>query len=538
MNTIDGNITFDIAVGKFQMISYVFHLGSQLILWAILISSVKEYSVNGFNVQRLLPSRKQNRINGRGSSNTRVVLDAKKPPTQGVDLEEIEAFESRLEELEQGNDVSEEDDLDFDYVEPSADVRIVTIPSEIHNKRIDAALAELLEPSISRSICGHLVTDGRVSCISSEDGLEVKSEELIDRKSFRVEKDMILKVSLPVEEKPNEIVAQNLALDILFEDEHMIVLNKAANMVVHPAAGNWDGTVVNGLAYYLPRSTLGRGDFLDAEGRAMASGNSKVMLEDGQAIEESQTVSFRPGIVHRLDKGTTGCLVVAKTSQALTALSEAFAARQVKKTYLAVTVGNPGQNIKIDKPIGRHPIHRQRMRVVPDPHQKNSRFRKMTPKDLVLKDRPPSQAGRRALSFVDTLAFDGKLALVRVKIETGRTHQVGTSFYLRMSLTFALSILIIVANGIILQIRVHLQDRHTPIYGDNVYGLSDWNKRLLKMHQIDHPLLHAYKLQLKHPITGEVMHFTAPMDPDMERIATTVVPPGSEQELSELLDWD
>jgi 23S rRNA pseudouridine1911/1915/1917 synthase len=119
--------------------------------------------------------------------------------------------------------------------------------------------------------------------------------------------------------------------------------------------------------------------------------------------------------------------VVAKTSRALTALSEAFAAREVKKTYLAITVGNPGENVKIDKPIGRHPMHRQRMRVVPDPHQKNSRFRKMTPTDRDLRERPPSQTGRRALSFVDTLAFDGKLGLVRVKIETGRTHQVSFS---------------------------------------------------------------------------------------------------------------
>ena len=128
--------------------------------------------------------------------------------------------------------------------------------------------------------------------------------------------------------------------------------------------------------------------------------------------------SFRPGIVHRLDKGTTGILVVAKTEPALVKLSEAFAARNVKKTYLAIAVGNPGDNITIDKPIGRHPVHRQRMRVVPDPHR-NHRSR-----SIQKPTKTPTQSGKRALSFVHTIAFDGKLSLAQVKIETGRTHQI------------------------------------------------------------------------------------------------------------------
>ena len=92
-------------------------------------------------------------------------------------------------------------------------------------------------------------------------------------------------------------------------------------------------------------------------------------------------------------------------------------------------------------------------------------------------------------------------------------------------------------NECLLQIRVHLQDRHTPIYGDDVYGLSDWNKRLANTHQIERPLLHAYKLSLYHPISGEPMEFTAPLDDDMMRIANTIVPPGSEEDLSSLLNW-
>ena len=207
---------------------------------------------------------------------------------------------------------------------------------------------------------------------------------------------------------------------------------------------------------------------------------------------------------------------MAKTTQALTKLSEAFAERTVKKTYLAVTVGNPGKQVKIDKPIGRHPIHRQRMRVVPDPHRKDSSG--MTPQErkrLRMMEaalasgksagtKPIaslSQSGRRALSYVDTLAFDGKLSLARVKIETGRTHQI----------------------------RVHLQDRHTPIYGDDVYGIADWNKRLKKAHGIERPLLHAFRLELHHPITDEPMVFEAPMADDMQKLARTIWQEGPEK---------
>lgn len=89
-----------------------------------------------------------------------------------------------------------------------------------------------------------------------------------------------------------------------------------------------------------------------------------------------------------------------------------------------------------------------------------------------------------------------------------------------------------------LQIRVHLQDRHTPIYGDEVYGLPDWNKRLSKSHQISRPLLHAYKLFINHPVTDELMEFTAPLDSDMMCIANTIVPPGRNEELASLLSWD
>mmetsp|Transcript_10846 Transcript_10846/g.15512 ORF Transcript_10846/g.15512 Transcript_10846/m.15512 type:complete len:162 (+) Transcript_10846:928-1413(+) len=145
------------------------------------------------------------------------------------------------------------------------------------------------------------------------------------------------------------------------------------------------------------------------------------------------------------------------------------------------------------------------MRVVPDPHQRNSGG--FAPKDRMADNRTPSVAGRRALSFVDTITFDGKLSLVQVRIETGRTHQI----------------------------RVHLQDRHTPVYGDDIYGLSDWNSRLSKVHKINRPLLHAYTLEIDHPVTGERMKFRAPMAEDMEKIAVAIWPQG-EKERPDLFD--
>lgn len=397
-------------------------------------------------------------------------------PTTDFDLEALEAFEAELDLRDSEKEEIVVEEVEEDSLE-AYEIVTVTVPSELHNKRIDAAIAALLEAkSLSRSACGNLVAAGQVYLLSNG------TRELLTRKATKVEAGQELEIHLEEADSTTEIVPQELPLDVLFEDEHMIVLNKAANMVVHPAAGNWDGTIVNALAWYLQESTHGPSELFD----------DKVADAGGDA-----SLSLRPGIVHRLDKGTTGVLVVAKTTSALTALSESFAARRVKKTYLAVTVGNPGKRVTIDKPIGRHPIYRQRMRVVPDPHKKNSSG--IAPKDRIVDPRTPSQAGRRALSFVDTLAFDGRLSLVQVRIETGRTHQI----------------------------RVHLQDRHTPIYGDDVYGLADWNKRLSKTHQISRPLLHAYQLEIEHPVTGEGMVFRAPLASDMIRIANTICPDGA-----------
>jgi len=174
-------------------------------------------------------------------------------------------------------------------------------------------------------------------------------------------------------------------------------------------------------------SPFGPGEFFTDDEETVESNNKESATKDEADINQNDAVTnsistLRPGIVHRLDKGTTGVIVVAKTSSALATLSEAFANRQVKKEYLAVTIGNPGEDQWINKPIGRHPTHRQRMRVVPDPSSSVSssgQARLTGPKSTALL----AKQGRQALSHIHTIHHDGKLSVVQVRIATGRTHQ-------------------------------------------------------------------------------------------------------------------
>jgi len=476
-------------------------------------------------------------------------LAAKPPPAASFDLQAIEAYESQLDAAEeeqqqqallllaskQQQQQQEELLLDDDDLLLSNDANdkaiiVLTVPPELDQKRIDAALAQLLadndddDNSMSRSQCGSLVANGGVSVlVVQQDGDAAaaagptKEEEIVDRKSFKVTAGQVLRVVLQSNNVNNNShrppQPQPLPLDILYEDEHMIVLNKSAGMVVHPAVGNWDGTVVNALLHYLRVDEENNNSNNSPYGAGDCFTRSNNDDDDSTTTPaSSRSLLLRPGIVHRLDKGTTGVLVVAKTSQALAALSQQFANRTVQKTYLAIAIGNPGERVVIDKPIGRHPVHRQRMRVVPNNSNNSSNSVSSN-----------SSSGRPARSLVHTLAFDGRLSLVRVRIETGRTHQI----------------------------RVHLQDRHTPIYGDEIYGRRDWNQKLVaqqykKQEQqqqqqqstdattsteqqlLLRPLLHAYQLKLQHPVTGESMVFRAPLAPDMLRLARILYPEGPE----------
>lgn len=421
------------------------------------------------------------------------------------------------------------------------DFSVYQVPPSLGGKRIDAVLVDLLNMgkddsdsqssnpiSISRSQCGTLLLSECVFVVPPGNADEFNNVWRADDVSKTVPLALIEHHGTPIQRKshmlepssiiiypsrnsllststsstllsnflsPTKIIAQNIPLDILYEDEHMIVINKQADMVVHPAAGNWDGTIVNALAYYLMNeSPFGAGELFvdDATGGVLIDScmaSNEVDVNQNDAVTNSIS-TLRPGIVHRLDKGTTGVLVVAKTSSALATLSESFADRKVKKQYLAVAIGNTGTDQWIDKPISRHPLHRQRMRVVPNPSKGQTRFI----------DTYTSNAkhGRPALSHIHTIFHDGKLSIVQVRIATGRTHQI----------------------------RVHLQDHGTPIYGDAVYGMADWNKVLSAKRGITRPLLHAQRLEIDHPVTGETLVFEAPVANDMLEVINAILPAG------------
>jgi 23S rRNA pseudouridine1911/1915/1917 synthase len=457
-----------------------------------------------------------------------LAVSARKPISRGLDLEAVEAFERLLlleeaqqkrqqqrrvgdkisfQDYESDDDEEEEFETDDDTGSEGDDSFItLEVPPELHNKRIDAALAALMPPDLelSRSLCGSLLEERRVVLVVSEkgDGGSRMKLEPIRRKSHKIHSGQVLRIALDPsrgsDTTPDYIVPQNLPLDVVYEDSYMIVLNKSPGMVVHPGAGNRDGTLVNALAYYLARNTtMGSGDYVVA-GDASAKQPSTSLLQSSVS-----TSSNRPGIVHRLDKGTSGVLVVAKTVASHAKLSEAFAQRKVRKTYLAVCAGTPlGSSsdapLIIDEPIGRHPVHRQRMRVVPEVHRDSM----VDDESLSRHRRRLGARGRRAVSIVTTVAtHGGKLSLVKVRILTGRTHQI----------------------------RVHLQHRGAPVGGDDLYGLPDWNRRLAKSHGISRPLLHAYQLELEHPATGQLMTFTAPMPLDMSRIASMIYPQGAHE---------
>jgi len=216
---------------------------------------------------------------------------------------------------------------------------------------------------------------------------------------------------------------EEIPLNIIYEDEDLVCLDKPAGLVVHPAAGNWTGTLVNALLHHAGE------------------------LSDGSH-------PLRPGVVHRLDKDTSGCILVAKNDAAHAALARQFAERTARKTYLAVVRGKPRATAGVvSGAIARHPVHRKRMAV---------------------SNRPGARAAETAWKL---LAGDGRLSLLECQPKTGRTHQI----------------------------RVHLKHLGHPIAGDRVYGGgADFPRQLL----------HAWKLAVRHPRSGREMVFCAPVPPD------------------------
>lgn len=273
-----------------------------------------------------------------------------------------------------------------------------------NGQRLDLLLAD---GDISRSQAARLIREGaaRVNGI------------VVTKPSFVAETGAKVVLTLP-EAQEFEAKAEDIPLSILYEDEALAVVNKPHGLVVHPAAGNDSGTLVNALLHHL--SSL--------------SGIGGVK---------------RPGIVHRLDKDTSGLLLVAKNDRAHLALSRALANRQIDKHYLAVVAGRIKEETgSYDGPIGRSPKDRKKMAVV--------------------------QGGREALTHYQVLRQDHTSALVLIRLVTGRTHQI----------------------------RVHFVNAHHPVLGDPIYG----HKGLPPAPRL---MLHAFRLGFAHPITGEAMAFHA-----------------------------
>lgn len=276
--------------------------------------------------------------------------------------------------------------------------------------RVDVFLAGCL-PELTRSAVQRLLAEGSVTC----GGAPV-------RKNARTEAGAVYAVTLP-EARPVETAAQDIPLDIVYEDEDVLVINKPKGLVVHPAAGHEDGTLVNALLAHCGESLSGVGG------------------------------ERRPGIVHRIDKDTSGLLVAAKNDFAHLALSAQLADHTMARTYEAVVCGNLRDDAgTVDAPIGRHPTDRKRMAVT----QKNA---------------------RRAVTHWSVIARYNGYTHIRCELETGRTHQI----------------------------RVHMAHIGHPLLGDLVYGHKRPEKGLSGQ------CLHARALRFIHPRTGKLVTFTCPL---------------------------
>lgn len=288
-------------------------------------------------------------------------------------------------------------------------------------ERLDVYLASRL-PEVSRS---------RLQQLIREQLIVVNGRPAKPRDAVRI--GDCVHISLP-EAVPDELLPQAIPLDVLYEDEELLVVNKAPGMVVHPAPGNPDGTLVNALLHH-------------CGGKLSSIGGEQ-----------------RPGIVHRLDKDTSGCLVVAKTNLAYESLVAQFAQRlTMEKIYLAVTEGTPSPAVDtVFTHIGRHPVSRQKMAVVNPPGGKTA----ITDYQVVFTE-PESRT-----------------SLVRCHLHTGRTHQI----------------------------RVHLHYKTTPIVGDPIYGKSQKRSDLP-----DRLMLHAWVLAFHHPVTRSQLRIEAPIPKEFDR---------------------
>ena len=289
-----------------------------------------------------------------------------------------------------------------------------TVSATSVGARLDAYAAECAD--ITRSAAARLIEGG---------GITVNGER--KAKNYKLRADDTVEIELP-ECEEYEAVAEDIPLDVVFEDEYIIVINKPSGMVVHPAPGNYTGTLVNALLYHCRDSLSGIGGVM------------------------------RPGIVHRIDKDTSGLLVVAKCDEAHNALSEELKYHGIEREYRAlVTGGFKEDSGTVDYPIGRHPVDRKKMAVIRD----------------------GSGSAREAVTHFEVLERFGNVSYLALKLETGRTHQI----------------------------RVHMSYTGHALLGDEVYAKSKTRFETLHPSLFDGQALHAKRLTLTHPKTGERMAF-------------------------------
>ncbi len=298
------------------------------------------------------------------------------------------------------------------------------VSADLAGRRLDQLIAD-------RDDNGVVLTRSRIQALIRSENVRVNNQS-VKKSGYRVRTGDQIIIHLPPPE-PSELLPEKVDFDILFEDEDLIVVSKPPGVVVHPAHGHSHGTLVHGLLYHC-RNLAGIGG------------------------------EMRPGIVHRLDKDTSGAMVVAKNDMTHNGLVGQFKARSVEKRYLAVLAGVP-QRIsgKVVKNIGRHPVHRKKMAIL-------------------------DGGGREAVTGWKVLEeFSSRFSFVSLRLETGRTHQI----------------------------RVHMASLGCPVAGDTLYGGKKHGSSTL---DIDRQCLHSFSLSFDHPKTMERLSFTAPLWPDIEKV--------------------
>lgn len=303
----------------------------------------------------------------------------------------------------------------------------IKISDDLHGMRLDAAIASKSE-SLSRSVLKGYITDGLVTL----------NDSVVTKSSVKVMSGDVVQIDLP-EPESLDAQPQDLPLDVVYEDENVLVINKPVGFVVHPGAGIKDGTVMNAVLFHYPKTAT----------------------------------LPRAGIVHRLDKDTSGLMVIALSEIAQSTLTKAISRHDVVREYEAIAEGLITSGGTVDAPIDRDPHLRTRMSVVPEGF------------------------GREAVTHYRVMEQFRAHTLLRLRLETGRTHQI----------------------------RVHMASIHHPLLGDVQYGgkrLKSLNKASVELDEalraFRHQALHAAHIEFVHPTSGEAMSFDAPLPEDFSRL--------------------